>query len=140
MHGFIVPYLRAAELFTGGLRFEPSPGSRGRSANAGLSACVDEDRRVEKPLRTAADELGVSRDLLSEVERRRRLPTHAWIALLEETYGAPALEWYKPAVLLALLRGAKRGCCSRCIFELLPDRIAEIHWRILVGRRAGVHR
>jgi transcriptional regulator with XRE-family HTH domain len=65
-------------------------------------ACRLRALRAERSLRTLAEQVGVNRGQLSEIERGVRLPPDELLERLEATIGAPAHEWYAPPVLLAL--------------------------------------
>ena len=65
-------------------------------------ACHLRALRGERSLRQVAEEAGVNRGLLSEIERGLRLPPDSWIEPLERTYGVPVEQWYDRRTLLVL--------------------------------------
>jgi hypothetical protein len=74
------------------------------------------------------------------IERSRCPPPGDWISALEIVYGAKAHTWDESDPLLAIQRDAGSAGWSRRILELLPDRVAEVHWPIVVRGVAGVNR
>ena len=65
-------------------------------------ACRLRALRGERSLRQVAEQAGVNRGLLSEIERGLRLPPDAWIPRLERAYGVPVEQWYDRRTLLVL--------------------------------------
>jgi transcriptional regulator with XRE-family HTH domain len=66
--------------------------------------CFLRDIRGDRSLREIEDIAGVSRGTLSRIENGRELPLDKHVPLLEQAYGAPASEFWPPAVLLLIER------------------------------------
>jgi transcriptional regulator with XRE-family HTH domain len=66
--------------------------------------CFLRQIRGARPIRDVEADCGISRGYLSLYERGRAFPSDDQVPLLEEAYGAPAPEWYPPAVLLLIER------------------------------------
>lgn len=62
-----------------------------------------------KTLRDIEAETGIARGQLSLYEQGRQLVRDEHQLQLEEAYGAPAHEWYPPALLLLIERDEQRG-------------------------------
>lgn len=60
--------------------------------------------RGERTLAEVARAAEVSIPHLSQIERGIELPRDEWVEALERAYGAPAHEWYPPALLLQIER------------------------------------
>lgn len=64
--------------------------------------CLLREIRGDRPLSKIAEQSGLNRGALSDLERGLRLAPERWVEALEEAYGAPRQEWYPPHVLYAI--------------------------------------
>lgn len=66
--------------------------------------CLLRELRGDRSLREVEEHSGVSRGTLSKIERGQEFPLDKHVPALEQAYGAPASEWWPPAVLLLIER------------------------------------